>query len=466
MDLKWPMDSRVLLLYPNADGYPGAPLSLAQLSGVLKSRGVTVDILDFTFCVSDYKDDLSRNKLKTVMVFDKGRYYNFRKESLFNKIRSKILDFNPEVVGITVLENNYWLVQKLIGYIKKVSPRVKIVVGGIFPTVAEHCFTKLDIDAICVGDGEIGFFEYLEFLSGFRSSDNVNGFLIKNGSSWIKNLNAKVYNWQDKIFADIDLLDDRHFLKPFMGRIYNTGFFEISRGCPFECSYCINKILKKKTYGLNYHREKELNFAVDEISHYHKSRKFELIYFCDENFMMMSEKRFGKFESLWKEKINLPFLIQTKAESLLNKNKVARLKEVGCITASLGVEVGNEDIRIGLLGKTSKNTYFKQSVANCNNAGLRTTANLIMGLPFETEGSILETIDFCKEIEVPSITVSYFAPYYGTDLRKICLENGLIEDKYYKNISVNDKSLLKKHMISKRKQNFYYRNIQRLIYGV
>ena len=41
----------------------------------------------------------------------------------------------------------------------------------------------------------------------------------------------------------------------------------------------------------------------------------------------------------------MPFFIMTRADSLLDEEKIKMLKEAGCVTIGIGVESGNEDIR-------------------------------------------------------------------------------------------------------------------------
>ncbi len=52
---------KILIVYPNKEGYSGIPLSISVLAGVLKHYGHEVDIFDITF-MSEHLDHEAREK--------------------------------------------------------------------------------------------------------------------------------------------------------------------------------------------------------------------------------------------------------------------------------------------------------------------------------------------------------------------------------------------------------------------
>ncbi len=184
----------------------------------------------------------------------------------------------------------------------------------------------------------------------------------------------------------------------------------------------------------------------------------ELVFFNAENFLVISQDRFEEFYTKYRERIGLPFFIQTSAQTLLNETRVKKLKEAGCITVGIGVESGNERLRSMILDKRTPDSVYINAFAICNKYKIRTTAYVMMGLPFETEQDILATADFCKKLKTESIAISIFAPYHGTKLWEVCVENGYIEKKYYDDISVNYSSILNMPQLPKEKiEELYYK---------
>ena len=61
--------------------------------------------------------------------------------------------------------------------------------------------------------------------------------------------------------------------------------------------------------------------------------------------MIFTKKEWNEFVEMYKG-INLPFWIQTRAETLsVNPERVKTLKEIGCHRISLGLEHGNAEYR-------------------------------------------------------------------------------------------------------------------------
>jgi len=459
--------SKVLFVYPNIEGCPMIPLGISVLSGVLKHYGHEVEIFDVTFMTSNRFDHIAREKTGTVIKVDFEKYWGEGENFDINEeFRRKILYFKPDLIAFSVVENNYSCARELFKTAKEVS-QAPIIAGGLFPTIVPEFFIKdNNVDIICLGEGENAILELANRLGENKDFSNIPNLIVKKDNQVIKNEFGPYYNWEPLIYQDWDVFDPRHLMKAFVGKMRKTGFFEMSRGCPFNCAYCANNIYQKifKSLG-SYHREKPIDSVIEEIEYMKNKHSLELIFFTDENFMMISPERFEEFAKKFKQKINIPFFIQTRAESLLDEEKIKTLKDINCATISIGVESGSEEIRKKVLNKHIPNYIYEKAFANCNKYNIRSTANIMIGLPFETEKDILASAEFCKKIKAPSIGIAVFAPYYGTELRKVCIENGFMEDKYYDNISMNFKSILKMPQLSEEKLEELYYKFNSLVYG-
>jgi len=86
--------------------------------------------------------------------------------------------------------------------------------------------------------------------------------------------------------------------------------------------------------------------------------------------------------------------------------------------------------------------------------GVNAAANNMVGLPFETSSQIQETIDLNRKLYriMPDMQLNcyIFQPYYGTQLRELCVEHNLllnepdtvIGDPVIKNENVSDEELM------------------------
>lgn len=458
--------AKVLFVYPNKEGYPIIPIGISILSGVLKNSGHETDLFDATFMMPQRLDHDAREKTGVVKKVDVVKHWGRAERfDIGEEFKKKITSFNPDLIAFSIVENNYGFAKSLFAIAREASS-VPIIAGGIFPTVAPEFIIEDDnVDIVCIGEGERSLLELLDRLNNKKDLSNIPNLIVKNDSGKIESSFSAFYKWDPPVYQDWDIFDQRHLLKPFMGRMWRSGFFEASRGCPFSCSYCMNKIYQKKFKSLGaYRREKPIECVMNEIEYMKKEYSLEIIFFNDENFMMMKDDRFKEFCRGFMDRISLPFFIQTSAETLLDEKYVRALKEAGCITIGIGIETGSEKIRKELLNKSTPNYVYQRSFDNCNKYKIRTTAYVMIGLPFETEEDILATADFCRKLNAESIAISIFAPYHGTALYETCVNNGFIEDRYHEDISVNYSSILKMPQLSKEKLEELYYKFNDLVY--
>ena len=67
---------------------------------------------------------------------------------------------------------------------------------------------------------------------------------------------------------------------------------------------------------------------------------------------------------------------------------------------------------------------IKKAFDLCRKYELRTTANYMVGLPYETQEDVYDTIRLNRVIDPPSIAVTFFTPFIGTDLYDVCIKEG------------------------------------------
>ncbi|OQX72573.1 MAG: B12-binding domain-containing radical SAM protein [Campylobacteraceae bacterium 4484_4] len=136
-------------------------------------------------------------------------------------IAEKILRHTPKIVGIGTYIWNAPDVHNLIETLKKVSPQTTIVLGG--PEVSHPPF-RVDFSAadyIVPGEGEIGFYTLCrDLLAGTPPKSRI-------PAPTVPKLKALALPYDE--YSDHDIAH-RHI------------YVEASRGCPFECEFCLSAI--------------------------------------------------------------------------------------------------------------------------------------------------------------------------------------------------------------------------------
>lgn len=421
---------RILFIYPNAEGYGRIPLGITIIMTILSETGHQVDLFDTTFILKNQNiDTLNREKTKQVVPVDLSHLYDSLTLDEVDEIfRKKVSSLDPDLVAITILEENYKLGNHFLSLTKSMNADIPTIVGGSTPTIApEVILENPNIDFLIQGEGEEAMREFCDLFEKGESVETVRNLWFKKNGKIHKTSLRPFVNLDTLPFQNLDFWDQRHFFKPYNGELKRAGFFEISRGCLNKCTYCINDASHRLLDECgNYFRRKTIKRALSEIKSINDKFCFEMVLFCDDNFLFMSRSQIDEFYHFWKSEIDIPFWINTTVESV-NRYKLKRLKESGCCGIGIGVESGNEWLRKNILNRETSTDKIINAFELIHEFDIRTTANCMLGFPGEYIEDIFETIKFMQILKPSSIAVSYVTPYIGTMIHLISKTMGYIQ---------------------------------------
>jgi radical SAM superfamily enzyme YgiQ (UPF0313 family) len=148
--------------------------------------------------------------------------------------------------------------------------------------------------------------------------------------------------------------------------------------------------------------------------------------FHDEDFCLKPMPYFKELAEKYRDQVNIPFTTMANAHSI-TKEKVALLVQMNCVSVSIGVETGNEKLRNEILKRRETKDEIITAIKMLNEAGIRTCAFNMLGIPFETRDTILETIELNRISQVRCPDTVFFYPLEQTRLREIAVENGFYD---------------------------------------
>jgi radical SAM superfamily enzyme YgiQ (UPF0313 family) len=337
-----------------------------------------------------------------------------------------VISYKPDIIGFSSFEPTYELGLKLLRSIN--DKDIFTIVGGVYATLCpEKIIIEDAVDAVCIGEGEDALVELCRSIETGKINYSIPNLWFKVDSEIVKNCGRTLVNLDEIHFQDWSPWKvPPRASKAMAGKIRITALVELSRGCPYNCTYCVNEFLND-TFKGNY-RERSAGRFVDEVRMLQRRYDIKFVYFVDETLLTTSKRRFEELIEKYSV-LQIPFWCQSRIESLTYE-KVKLLKEIGLQAINIGIECGNEKFRKKILHRRSSNSGLIQGVQEAKRAGVRVGANVIIGLPGESRNEIFETIELIREAQPTSTMVHLFQPYEKTPMREESIKMGLIKDDF------------------------------------
>ena len=329
---------------------------------------------------------------------------------LWKEIVDTVKGYDPDVVGMSI---NFTMIAKAAAKIAKLikqwNKKLTIVAGGPHVTVAPFDVLKDDnIDLIVRHEGELAMLDLvsgkdINTIPGLSYKD-IKGNLIQNKER------ALLENLDSLPFPRLDLQ-----LKKIANPENNFGVMAISRGCPFQCTFCASPSIwqKKVRYRSVRNVIKELKWRKEEYG----IRKF---YFSDDNFNLDKQGTIDLCREMIRNKLDIEWICEAQVKTF-TREVLEAMKDAGCKRLKLGIESGNNRI-LKLMKKGTTKEEMRKVVRLIKEVGIDFTAYILIGMPTETKEEMLETYSFVEELDPLYISLSVASPQYGTELFKIMQE--------------------------------------------
>lgn len=397
---------RCLLINPNFGLYAGvkghggasAPLNLAYIAAYLRKRepGLVVSILDSEGLGLGYEQTVSR-----------------------------ALEFHPDVVGITTTTPSFDIATTLARKLQEVLGSTPIVAGGVHVTALPEETASLGVfRAVVLGEGEETAWELFNALLAGAPLDQVKGIAYFNeaqGRVVITPPRPLIKDLDSLPFPARDLLPMENYFSPPTKSLRDSTAANIisSRGCPFNCTYCMSRLIWRS----HYRRRSPQNVLaeLEEIINNYSINEFN---FNNDLFTAKRDWLTEFCEGIIERKWDIRFVCNTRVD-MIDPPKLQLLKRAGCDKIALGLESGSKRM-LGLMNKKVNFDQVPQGVQMIKDAGIKVGAAFVLGHYGETRKSIRKTIDFAKHINPHTVAFFQASPYPGTSLYRLLKENGCL----------------------------------------
>ena len=440
----------------NIKRYSGKiPLGLAYIGAVLEENNYPVKILDL--CATN----ISR-KEGDVFVFGNWR-----------EISSIVRRYDPQIVGIScIFTGRYINTLRTASIVKRTNPDIKVVVGGMHPTIRpdEFLFSDL-VDYVALGESDYFIKDLIEkdpiLMDGIAFKNSDGDIIINPKKTYIEDLDSIPFPARDllpmKYYLSVKP-DIRPSGKPTI-RLLPRNSIITSRGCPYNCSFCSSYSVWGRRC-----RIRSPENVVKEIEQMMYRYSINQVSFEDDNISLYKKRFIELLQLIIDKHLNIKWDLPNGTGFLnLDREVLELMKESGCFTLNLPIESGDNHI-LELMGKPHANQLDKvENVAKiCKGFGINILGFFVIGVPGETKESIQKSIDFAIKLDLDQIQVSIATPYKGTRLYEEGRQMGYInlpeinsykefsaDDDYHQLTTVISTPLLSAVELSKMRQYFY-----------
>ena len=355
------------------------PLGLLSIGGSLIDNGHVVKLLDADF------DNLDVNIIAT-----------------------RVVDYNPEFVllGHSGSSSAQPIIDDITRLLKATNNKLKIVIGGVFPTYhwKEILEKNPQIDYIVLGEGEQVVVDLFTGIAN-KELETVKGIAYRENGEIKKNTDADIVRNLDSYRTAWELMGEYHYT--YWGK-KKAVVMQFSRGCPHRCSYCGQNLFWKKW------RNRTPQLVADEIEMLHHKYGIEVINFADENPATNQSEWRTFLEALIAKKLNLILVGSIRADDIVrDANHLHLYKEAGFERFLLGIENYDEQVLAKIKKGTSK-TKDMLAIQLLRKHDILSMATYVVGFGEEKAVDFINSLKQLLFYDPDQVQLLYVTPHKWT----------------------------------------------------
>ena len=411
-----------------------------DLAKVKYSQNYYIMPLGILSIVAYCRSKLSDVEFK-ILDFGTTKYKEITTAKMYEDIGKVIHEYDPDVVGISILSSSTAIHADPIARIaKEHNPGTCTVFGGVSASVTtlEEIEQSLpNVDAVCHSEGEIPTSELLAAPDMFAELASNDAFIThaKARTGTFVPARKLLHDLDEIPILPIEMLDTDSYenaVLPLDGR--KSIVTHSVRGCPFLCTFCAAPDLFGRRLRC-YSAER----VIADFKAYRSKYGYDQIVILDEQLLARRERvikilgaiaEMGVVMSI-PNGVNIALIDEEIADlfSRIHMDRYVFAIESG--SPRVLKEIMNKPIQLDKAAKALKLLYSDR---------LETHSNFVIGMPGETEEDRRETIDFIKDNHIDWSIFFTALPLRGSKLYQDCLKNNyiVIDDNGLERIKTED----------------------------
>ncbi len=330
-----------------------------------------------------------------------------------NDLIKEIYLAKPDVIGFSCYIWNMQQIKTIIPILKQLLPTVRIVLGG--PEVsynAAELFEALPIDIVMENEGEPIWYDYMEhLLYDKKPLSAIEGILYRDKEGVVHQTAKRA----PMLMEDVPFVYDN-----LEGLEHKIMYYEGSRGCPFNCQYCLSSAEKGVRFLPVERMQQEIQYFLDN--------RVKQIKFVDRTFN--AHKKIAM--TIWSYIIahdngytNFHFEI---AAELLDDEMLELLKPArpGLIQFEIGVQSTNKEV-LKIIKRPMPFSAIKELVLKVKALGnVHQHLDLIAGLPGEDYASFRQSFNDVIGLRPEQFQLGFLKLLKGSGLRERAEDYGIV----------------------------------------
>ncbi|HEV2394589.1 MAG TPA: radical SAM protein [Verrucomicrobiae bacterium] len=318
-----------------------------------------------------------------------------------SKLFQQIAEFQPAVVGFSVITPNYPVARKQISRLKQEQPHTRILAGGVHATLFPEDLLEEGADVVVLGEGEPVITELLRRMESGEDLSAVKGLVFRGPNGKVTRTEGRL---QTAALDDLPLVDRSLYNLPR----YTHHSMLASRGCPHHCAFCCNYTGTVRSDGVAIRQHERV---IAEIEHLRDRYGAREIFFADDIFLLRKADILHFCRAYAERRIGVRWIGQMRADRV-DSTIAEAMAAAECQRVYFGVESGSDRV-LQNARKGMTTDQIRRGIRAAIAAGLRVKTGWIYGLPGTLEEQY-QSIPFMLDLRPHEISIHQLIPFPGT----------------------------------------------------
>ena len=340
--------------------------------------------------------------------------------SLGGDFFNDLMEYKPDYLVANIAMPTYKTDMSTLLKVKELLPSLKIIVKGApFLTYNTNVtYENPFISYVIVGESE---YTLRDILDGIPDSEIQGICYTDDNMQAVKNdPRPFIEELDDLPFPARHLVDNTLYKRPDNGKV--QAVIKVSRGCPYHCFFCLATPIS----GMKVRKRSPENI-INEIKECVEKYSIKNFIFWSDIFNIDRDWTIDLCKKIIESGLKITWSSNTRANTM-DDEMASWMYKAGCRLCSIGVESGSQMI-LDNIGKRITLDGIRKTVKILKKNKIKIYNYFVIGLPWETEETVEETIKFAIELDSDFISFYTANPLPGTKYFAYSMINKLISEE-------------------------------------